>query len=65
MYVNATLENTVTNAGALSSLSTLGGLIAAGYNGAIYAKFDGKIDEAAIYGSALSATRIAAHYAAA
>lgn len=65
VYVNATLENTVANAGALSSLSALGGLIAAGYNGAIYAKFDGKIDEAAIYGSALAATRIAAHYAAA
>lgn len=65
VYVNGVLDGSGAVSGALAN-KTLA--LALGYNGpgtVGFQRFDGRIDEAAIYGSALSAGRIAAHYAAA
>lgn len=63
IYVNGTSRATATHSGAIIS-GTMGPRIGAHGGTPVMNKFEGVIDEAAIYGTALSATRIAAHYAA-
>lgn len=58
VYQTAAVTGTAANNGALFR-------IGANASSGINAYFDGRIDEVAYYGSALSSTRIAAHYAAA
>ena len=62
LYLNGVLDGSAAMSGNLGSRS-LDLMLASYYEGTL--RFDGRIDEVAYYGTALSDTRIAAHYAAA
>jgi hypothetical protein len=69
LYVNGTLDGSVTLGETMAAGSTSLAVGASRGGGSPdspgYARVDGRIDEVAYYGAALSSTRIAAHYAAA
>ena len=62
IYVNGALEGTVARPGSVPD-SSLGGALAGGGWGTLPSPaFAGRLDEVAIYGSALSGARVQAHY---
>lgn len=67
IYINGTLDASLAHAGGFNTSTSslfLGGIDQGGGAG-LEEKLDGRLQEVAFYGSALSAARIAAHYAAA
>jgi hypothetical protein len=66
IYVNGTLKNTITSVTGLNNTTTVNpiGVGRSNNAGSFQEFYSGVIDEVAYYGSALSSTRIAAHYAA-
>jgi hypothetical protein len=64
VYVNGVLDGTTTVTGAANVASTQGMFFGA-LSARNIERFNGLMDEVAFYGTALSSTRIAAHYAAA
>ena len=62
LYVNGVLEGTAARSGAVND-STFGGVLAGGGWGTLPSPaFHGRLDEVAIYGTALSTARVQAHY---
>jgi hypothetical protein len=64
LYVNGSLANSTTATVNLGTGSPMDGAIGEASDGTLVNCFSGVIDEVAIYNTALSATRIAAHYTA-
>jgi PKD repeat protein len=62
LYVNGVLAATASSTGTLNSTSSILGIGRSGASTTSW--FDGSIDEVAVYGRALPASRVAAHYAA-
>jgi len=65
VYINGTQVQSTTQSGNMKAGSTLPYRVAAHQNAGPGQRFAGTIDEVAIYGTALSSTRIADHYTAA
>jgi hypothetical protein len=63
IYVNGVLESTVARSGLVNDSSFGGALAGGGWGTLPSPAFRGRLDEIAIYGSALSAVRVQAHYA--
>ena len=62
IYVNGALEGTAARSGAVND-SSFGGVLAGGGWGTLPSPaFQGRLDEVAIYGTALSTARVQAHY---
>ena len=62
LYVDGRLAATATGAGTLNTTTSILGIGRSGASATSW--FDGSIDEVAVYGKALAASRVAAHYAA-
>ena len=62
LYVNGALAATASSTGTLNATTSILGIGRSGESATSW--FDGSIDEVAVYGQALSASRVAAHYAA-
>jgi hypothetical protein len=62
IYVNGALNGTFARPGTVNDSSFGGALAASGWGTLPSPAFDGRLDEVAIYGSALTATRVQAHY---
>ena len=62
LYVNGTLAATAASTGSLNTTSSILGIGRSGESATSW--FNGSIDEVAVYGQALTASRVAAHYAA-
>jgi PKD repeat protein len=62
LYVNGALAATAASTGTLNTTSSILGIGRSGESATSW--FDGSVDEVAVYGQALTASRVAAHYAA-
>ena len=62
LYVNGALAATASSTGTLNTTTSILGIGRSGASATSW--FDGSIDEVAVYGHALAASRVAAHYAA-
>src|SRR5260370_16227677 len=62
MYVNGVLEGTFARSGSVNDSSFGGALAAGGWGTLPSPAFQGRLDEIAIYGSALSGARVQTHY---
>lgn len=64
LYINGSLDSTFARTGTPNSTTSPIRIGFSGFGSPNQEYFDGRIDEVAVYGSALSGTRIAAHYSA-